>query len=157
MRKTSVVWVVCSIMLMAFCAGTAFSQDAAEKAVTLADILKAASCPLTADQTKKLAALDLTKGREAFQGLNEMFDEKQTAALKAALGARPGRDGGPESPRYLMQMVVFEKAKCPLTAKQLAALKALPNERGAFQQMNEILTDPQKEAMQKVFPRRQGN
>jgi len=153
--KASMVWTVCCMVLLAFCAGAAFSQEAADKPVTLGEILKAASCPLTAEQTKKLAELDLTKGREAFQGLNAMFDEKQTAALKAALGARPGRDNGPESPRYVMQLVLFEKSKCPLTVKQVAALKALPNERGAFQQMGEILTDAQKEAMQKVFPRRQ--
>ncbi len=157
MKTTSVALSACCIVMLAFGAGAVLAQDNADKPVTVAEILKTAKCPLTADQGKTLAGLDFSQGREAFRGLSELFTEEQTTALKTALGTREGRNGGPESPRYLMQVVIFEKSKCPLTAKQLEALKALPNERGAYQQMNEILTDAQKEAMQKLFPRRQNN
>ncbi len=157
MKRASIMWMVVSFMAV-FALSAAFAsaqQAAADKPVTLADILKKAECPLTADQAKKIADLDLTKGREAFQGINEMFDEKQTAALKKELGTRAGRNGGPETPRYVTQLIVLEKGKCPLTEKQLEALKKIEPGQGSYQAMNDLLTDKQKEEMQKVMPRRQ--
>jgi hypothetical protein len=152
---------VCSLVaLSALFAAIAYPQaaapqPAADKPVTLADILKNAGCPLTADQAKKIAELDLSKGREAFQGINAMFDEKQMTALKKELGTRAGRNGGPETPRYLTQLIVFEKGKCPLTQKQLAAIMKIEPGQGSYQQVNDLLTDAQKAEMQKVMPRRQ--
>ena len=158
MKSSGVVTVFAIIVALCLWTGTAVSQgekkEAGDKAVTVADIVKQAKCPLTDEQAKKLNELDLSQGREAFQALYGIFDEKQTEALKKALGARPGRDGGPETPRYLMQLVLFEKAGCPLTGKQLEALKALPQERGSWQKMRKIFTDKQNEEMQKVFGNR---
>lgn len=157
MKRASVVWIVLSILAVSVLtvAVASAQQAGTDKPVTLADILKKAGCPLTAEQTKKIADLDLTKGREAFQGINEMFDEKQTAALKKELGTRQGRNGGPETPRYVTQLIVLEKGKCPLTEKQLEALKKIEPGQGSYQAMNDLLTDKQKEEMQKVMPRRQ--
>jgi DNA invertase Pin-like site-specific DNA recombinase len=153
MRKASVVCAVCCIALLAVLAGAAFAQQTADQSVILADILKNAGCPLTEEQSKKIAGLNFSAGREAFQGLNSMFDEKQTAALIKALGSREGRNGGAESPRYLMQLLILERAGCPLTVKQLDALKALPNDRGSFMRANDIYTEKQREEIQKVMPR----
>lgn len=156
MRPSRVVWVVCIVIVAAvLSAGAAFTQQTADKPVTVGDILKKAGCPLTADQTKKIADLDLSQGFQAFRGIYEIFDEKQTAALKKELGTRPGRNGGPETPRNLMQLIVFEKEKCPLTEKQLEAMKKIEPGQGSYQQMTDLYTDKQKEAMQKIMPRRQ--
>jgi hypothetical protein len=141
--------------LFAMGAGLATAQQATDKPVTLESLLKAGGAPLTADQQKKIKELDLTQGMQAFQGFNDMFTVQQMTVLKKELGTRPGRNGGPETPRFLRQLVVLEKVKCPLTEKQVAALKALPADQSSFQQMNDILTDKQKEEMQKVMPRRQ--
>ena len=158
MKSTVVVMVFAIIAALCLWTGTAVSQgekkEAVDKTVTVGDILKQAKCPLTDEQVKKLKDLDLSQGREAFQALYAIFDEKQTEALKKILGARPGRDGGPETPRYVMQLVLFEKGGCPLTDKQLEALKALPQERGSWQKMQEIFTEKQNGEMQKVFGNR---
>ena len=158
MKSTVAVMVFAIIAALCLWTGTAVSQsekkEAVEKAVTVGDILKQAKCPLTDEQVKKLKDLDLSQGREAFQALYAIFDEKQTEALKKILGARPGRDGGPETPRYLMQLVLFEKTGCPMTEKQLEALKALPQERGSWQKMQEIFTEKQNGEMQKIFGNR---
>jgi hypothetical protein len=157
MRKKSLICMVISLVaLFALWTGLATAQAAAgDKPVTLESILKAGGAPLTADQQKKLNELDLTKGREAFAAINEMFTEQQMTALKKALGTQPGRNGGPETPRALRQLIALEKVKAPLTEKQVAAIKALPSDQNVYQQLNDILTDKQKEEMQKIFPRRQ--
>ena len=155
---------IAALLMLVVCVlwtGTVLSQSATkestEKAVTVADILDNAGCPLTEAQKKSLKELDLSAGREAFGTLYEMFDEKQYEALKKALGTRPGRDDRPDRPRYLMQVIVFEKEKCPLTQKQLTELLALPNERGSFQQAREIYTEAQNEAFGKIFGNRTRN
>lgn len=169
MRSSRVI-LACAIVTVLFLSvGIALSQPAdkavtikgdkavtvkGDKTVTVAGILKQAKCPLTEAQAKQLKDLDLSTGREAYQTLNTMFDETQLAALKKALGTSPGRSGGPETPRYLRQVVVFEKAGCPLMGTQLTALLALEPGQGSREQMNTILTDPQKEAMAKMMPRR---
>jgi hypothetical protein len=155
MKKNFVLYMVISFFALTFLWTAAVMAQTEDKPVTLQSILKAAGVPLTDEQTKKVNDLDLTKGREAFQGFNDMFTEKQMEALKKALGTRPGRDNGPETPRYITQLVVFEKSNCPLTEKQLTAMVALPNERGSYQKVNDLLTDKQKEAWQKIMPRRQ--
>ncbi|MBN1294333.1 MAG: hypothetical protein JXB48_21030 [Candidatus Latescibacteria bacterium] len=135
-------------------AGMAFSQDTSTKAgdnpVTVAEILKNAKCPLTETQVQTLNDIDLSAGRETFRILFGLFDEKQLDALKSALGTRPGRNNGPDFPRYLYQVVVLNKAKCPLTEKQVEELKALPMERGSWERMNEILTEKQQDEMEKL-------
>ena len=153
MKKTTMVWMVCAVAaLFILTAGVLPAQD---KPVTVGDLLKKLGCPLTADQTKKIADIDLAGGREAFMGLNAAFDEKQTAALKKELGTQPGRGGGPETPRLLRQLVVFEKSKCPLTEKQVEAMKKIEPGQGANQAISALYTDAQKAAMAKVFPPRQ--
>ncbi|MHB9027625.1 MAG: hypothetical protein ACYC9O_02530 [Candidatus Latescibacterota bacterium] len=155
MRRSRVLLTaVAAIALFALGMGVALAQGT-DKPVTVATILKAAGSPLTAEQATKIKDLDTTQGFQAFRAINEMFTEQQTAALKKELGTQPGRNNGPERPRYLTQVIVFEKAQCPVTEKQLAALKALPNEQGSREKQNEIFTDKQREAMQKFFPRRQ--
>jgi len=152
--KSSRVTLACAIVAVLFLSvGIALSQPA-DKAVTVAGILKQAKCPLTEAQAKQLKDLDMSTGREAYQTLNSMWDEKQLDALKKALGTSPARNNRPETPRYLRQVVIFEKGGCPLMETQLTALLAIPQGQGSRDQMNTILTDPQKEIMQKMMPRR---
>jgi hypothetical protein len=158
MKSSGLVTACAFIALIALWSDSVIPQEvkkeAADKAITVTDILKKAECPLTEAQTKQLKDLDLTKGREVFQTLFGMFDQKQTEALKKALGTRPGTNDRPDTPRYLFQVVIFEKTQCPITEKQLEALKALPMDSSARDKMNEILTDKQKEEMQKLFSTR---
>ncbi len=155
MKKSSIICMVISLFALSVLWTSVVMAQATDKPVTLATILKAAGVPLTADQDKKLKDIDITQGRAAFRDVMTMFTEKQTEALKAALGSRPGRNNGPETPRYINQLIILEKAACPLTEKQVAALKALPNEQGSNQKVMDLLTDKQKEAYQKAFPPRQ--
>lgn len=124
-----------------------------KKPVTIADILKKAKCPLTDEQTKKLKEFKPGGDREAFRAVYELFDEKQTAALKAVLGANPGRDGGPERPKNLFFVVMFENAGCPFTEDQIAKMKELPAGRESFEKMRELYTDKQKEVSESMFNR----
>ena len=151
--KSPKLFIAVTIALVFVGAVAAYSQGT-DNPVTVASILKTAGCALTADQTKKLADLDVSAGREAFQTINSMFTEPQVTALKKALGASPGRNDGPERPRYLTQVIIFEKGKCPLTEKQLTALIALPNERGSNAQATAIYNDKQKAEMAKIYPNR---
>ena len=134
-----------------FCASVKKVQK--ESAVTISDILKEAKCPLTKDQEKKLKEFKPSGDRGAFRAVYEIFDEKQTDALKEVLGSSPGRGGGPERPRFVFFAVIFENENCPLTEAQLKELKALPGGRGAFQQMREIFTEKQSEIIQSMFNR----
>jgi len=154
MRASRVMLAYAIAGVLCLSAGIALAQTD-DKPVTVADILKEAKCPLTEAQAKQLKDLDMSQGRAVFQTLNDLFDEKQTEALKKALGTRAGRNGGPDRPRYLTQAIVFEKAGCPLTQKQLKALLAIEPGQGSRDAMNAVLTDKQKEEMQKVMPRRQ--
>ena len=160
MKSSRIITVFLALSVLLVWTDTGLSQqekkESAEKPVIIADILKKAGCPLTETQVKTLKELDLSAGREAFRTLYEIFDEKQFEALKEALGTSPGRDDRPDRPRYLYQVILLEKAQCPLTAKQLEELKALPLERGSWQKMNEILTEKQQEEMQKLR-RNRGN
>ena len=157
--KISRIFTICAVLVsFMLWSGIAFSQDkkseATDKPVTIGGLLKTAECPLTADQTKTLKDIDISKGREAFSVLYEMFDTKQLDALKKILGTQPARNNRPESPRFLRQIVFFEKAECPLTEKQVEALKAIPMDQGSFQKMTEVYTDKQKAEWEKVFPPR---
>jgi len=135
--------------------GTAFSQESSDTQITVASILAKADCPLTKEQQKQLDDMDMEGGWEVFRTLNGMFDDTQTEALKKVLGTRPGRNDRPDRPRYLMQVVIFEKAGCPLTAGQLEKLLKLPNERGSSEAAREIYTEKQSEEMGKIFRNRQ--
>jgi len=161
MKPSRIITALLVLVVLIMWTGTALSQDekkeSAETAVTVAGILDNADCPLTETQIKSLKELDLSAGREAFRSLYEIFEEKQYEAFKEALGTRPGRDDRPDRPRYLMQVIIFEKEKCPLTQKQLTELLALPNERGSFQQAREIYTETQNEALGKIFRNRNRN
>ena len=147
--KLSRITFVAVLAIALMVAGTVFAQD---NPVTIASILTAAKCPLTDAQKKQYDAIDFSQGFQGYQTLNEMFDDKQMEALKAALGTQPGRNDRPDRPRYLMQVVMFEKAKCPLMDSQLKKLMALPQGQGrgmgGGQEMMDILTDEQQEAMQ---------
>jgi hypothetical protein len=132
-------------------AGSVFAQQTVDKPVSIAGILKAASVPLTDDQAKKLKDFTFESGGAGFQAMSGLFDEKQTAALGKMLGTRPGRDGGPDRPRALMQLIILEKAGCPLTQKQVDQIKALAVDQTSRQNINDLLTDTQKAAMQKAM------
>jgi hypothetical protein len=153
-RNFGICMMAAIFVLFALGTGIVLAQGT-DKPVTVATLLKAAGAPLTEEQVTKIKDLDTTQGFQAFRAINEMFTEQQTAALKKELGTRPGRNGGPETPRFVTQMILLEKAQCPITEKQLASLKALPADQSNFQAVNELLTDTQKEAMQKMMPRRQ--
>ena len=154
MRSLRVVTVIAALVFLGVVSAGVFAQDTTDKAVTVTGILEKAECPLSEEKAKQYKAIDLSEGREVFRSLYELFDDTQMDALKAALGVREGRDDRPDRPRYLMQVVVFEKAECPLTEKQLEALKKLSNERGSWEQAREIYTEEQNEEFGKIFQRR---
>jgi len=105
---------------------------------------------LTKEQQKKIA--DILSGeitRENMNSIYDVFDEKQINALKDKLGAMPSRGDRPERPRFLLQLVILEKEGIPLTEKQVNDIKNLSMDQGGFRQMNEILTEAQREAYAK--------
>lgn len=128
-------------------------KERADTAVTVAEILKTAKVPLNEEQSKQLKEFDPSQGRELFQKLFQLFNEKQNDALKKALGVMPARNDMPETPRSLFLVVILENLKCPLTQKQIDQFKELPTDQGSWQKMNDILNDTQKEAMKKAFGR----
>lgn len=134
-----------------FCAGAKKVQK--EGTFSISTILKEAKCPLTKEQEKQLKEFKPGADRGAFRAVYELFDEKQTEALKEVLGSSPGRDGGPERPRFLFLVVLFENEKCPFTGEQLKELKALPSGRGAFEQMRDMLTEKQNGILENMFNR----
>ena len=138
-------------LFVSFCAGA--KKVSKEEANTISGILKNAGCPLTGDQANQLKEFKPGGDRGAFRAVSELFDEKQTDALKEVFGSSPGRDGGPESPRFLFFVIIFENQGCPFTGEQLEKIKALPSDRGAFQQIQEIFTEKQNEIMQSMFNR----
>jgi len=146
----AMIVLVCTFGLYG-CAGKAKMKSGGGSSVSA--ILSSANVSLSADQEKQLKAINAQTGRESFRTIYEIFTEKQLDALNAAFGSSPGREGGPERPRFLLFAVIFENENCPLTAEQLAALKALPNDRGAFQKMGEVFTEQQSALMQKMFNR----
>jgi len=148
--KLTTILVVLALFVN-FCASMKKAQK--EEANTISSILKEANCPLTGEQATKLKEIKPGGDRGAFRGVYEIFDEKQTDALKEVFGSSPGRDGGPERPRNLFFVVIFENEGCPFTEAQLKQIKALPSGRGAFQQMREIFTEQQNEIMQSMFNR----
>ncbi|MDP2983601.1 MAG: hypothetical protein Q8O92_09770 [Candidatus Latescibacter sp.] len=152
MRTPKIIAImVAGVFFALWAAGSVLAQQTGDKPVSIAGILKAASVPLTDDQAKKLKEFQFTQGGGGFQALATLFDEKQTEALKKALGTRPGRNGGPERPRALMQLVILENAKAPLTQKQVDQIKALAADQSSTQNITELLTDTQKAAMQKAM------
>ncbi|MFC1694258.1 hypothetical protein ACFL1R_12210 [Candidatus Latescibacterota bacterium] len=147
--------VIVALIALLIVAGTAFPQSETKEipVVTIDTILNKAECPLTEKQVEQFKELVLSEGREVFRTIYEMFDEKQMEALKKTLGTLPGRNDRPDRPRYLMQVVVFQKAECPLTEDQLKELKELPNERGSWEKAQEIYTEKQIEELGKIFRR----
>ena len=120
---------------------------------TIAGILQNAKCPLSEDQEKRLKEIKPGGGREAFRGIYDIFDDKQLNALKAVFGSSPGRDGGPERPRFLFFAVMFENAGCPMSEAQLQAMKELPQGREGFEKMREVFNEKQSEVLQGMFNR----
>ncbi len=132
------IFTVCSCI-------TVFSAD--NDPVTVGAILDAAGCPLTGAQQKSIDELKPGESmRETIGQIYGMFDGKQDAALKEALGTMPSRNDRPERPRSLFQLIVLEKEGVPLTEKQVSDIKNLSLEQGGYRQMNEMLTDAQREA-----------
>jgi|GEM_PF-2603090 len=151
MKLSRIMTVFVAIVLLAAFAVTAYSQD--DKTVTIAGILKDAKCPLTDKQVKQYSDLDFSQGFQVFRELYEMFSDDQNDALKEALGTQPGRNDRPERPRNMMQVVMFEKADCPLTVSQLKKLKEIPQARGrgvGSEAMMDILTDEQMKVMESL-------
>ena len=138
-------------LFVSFCAGA--KKASKEEANTISGILKNAGCPLTNDQAKQLNEFKPGGDPGAFRTMFELFDEKKTEALKEVFGSSPGRDGGQERPRFLFFAIMFENQGCSFTGEQLEKIKALPNDRGAFEQMKEIFTEKQSEVMQSMFNR----
>ena len=152
MKAARIIPLLIAVALtFSYCAGKKKAQD--DGMVRVAGVLDAANCPLTKAQADKLKEFKPGMERGAFRTLYEVFDEKQTEALKKAFGSSPGRDGGPERPRYLFFAILFENAGCPLTGAQLDKIKAFPAGQGAFQQMQDILTEQQGELLQGMFNR----
>jgi hypothetical protein len=144
-----------TVIFAVFSASAAFSAD--KDPVTVGSILKAANCSLTKEQQKTIA--DIKPGvnmREVSQSIYGMFDEKQMKALKDKLGVMPSRGDRAERPRMLFQLIVLEKEGVPLTEKQVNDIKNMSMEQGGFQQMNDMLTEAQREAYSKYRGSRGG-
>ena len=139
------------VLLTASC--SMMKKSSGDGLVSISEILADAKSPLSNDQQEKLKAFSTSGGREAFMGIYNIFDEKQTDALKEAFGVSAGRDGGPERPRFLFFAVILENSGCPLSEEQIVKWKALPDGRGGFQQMREVLTEEQNGVFQGMFNR----
>ena len=144
------VFIVLALSLNS-CASRKKLQDSGTN--TINGILTAANCPLSEDQAKRLKEFKPGGDRGAFRGVYEIFDEKQTKVLKEVFGSSPGRDGGPERPRFLFFAVIFENENCPFTKAQLDKLKALPGGREAYQQMRDFFTEKQSGIVESMFNR----
>ena len=147
--KASRFAVVCfTVSLMFLIAGVAIAQDAA---VTVGSILKNANVPLSDEQTTKIKSFKLGGDFEMFRELGEMFTEKQTAALKAALGVQQGFGGGGEQPANLFFVVIFENEGCPLTQSQIDKLKKIEPGPEGFEAMRAIYNDKQTAVIDEMF------
>lgn len=145
--KVFTVFAVC--ILIFILAASAYAQD--DKPALIKDLLKEAKCPLTEEQEKKLKEFKLGGDPETFRTLFEVFDEKQTEALKEILGTFPGFEGRPESPRMLFFVIIFENEGCPFTRAQIKQIKELPEGREMFERMREIYSEKQSELLQEMF------
>jgi len=145
MRFVQIASLLLSVLVICF-AGMAGAAD--DDPVTAASILAAAKCPLTEEQVKTLEGIEPGGDmRTLMSTINSMFTEEQVAALKAKLGTSPARGNMEESPRNLMQVIILEKAGVPLTEKQVSEMQNMQMGQGGMQQMNELYTEAQREAM----------
>ena len=152
-RKRTILLFV--VLVMVFFISSVYAAD--KDPVTVSVILKAAGCPLTGEQQKKLDAIKPGEdSRESRSAINDMFDDKQMTALKDKLGVMPSRGNRPERLRSLFQVIVLEKEGVPLTEKQVSDIKNLSMDQGGFRQMGEIYTDAQRSALEKYGSRRGG-
>jgi len=151
--KSVKVFSILTVIILLFVSCSMMKKSSDNGTVSIAKILNNAKCPLNKDQQEKLKGFTPSAGREAFRGIYEVFDEKQTDALKKVFGTSPGRDGGPERPRFLFLVVMLENSGKPLTQEQLAKWKTLPDGREGFQQMRDILTEDQNSVFQGMFNR----
>jgi len=122
--------------------------------VTVPEILTKAGCPFNEEQAAQFLGLDFGNGREAFTTLFGMFNDTQNNVLKKALGVAKGMNGSKERPRYLLQAVLFEKSRCPLSHEQIVRLLALPAGSASNVRARKIYTDEQNEALNKIFQSR---
>ena len=152
MKLKKLITIFVTILLFVNCCAGAKNVQK-EGTYTISNILKEANCPLTKEQEEKLKEFKPGGDRGAFRGVYEIFDEKQTKVLMEVFVSSPGRDGGPERPRFLFFAVIFENENCPFTRAQLDKLKALPGGRGAFQQMRDIFTEKQSGIVESMFNR----
>ena len=152
MKRSTNTVLIFSLIFFVLSFAAAYA-DQGDKAVTVAGILEQAKCPLDAEQAKKLKDFKPGGERGAFRALFEIFNDTQIDALKKVFGASQGRNGGPERPRFLSFAVMFDNAGCSFTEAQIEKIKALPQERGAFQKLRDLLNDKQKELTQDMFNR----
>ncbi|MFC1489844.1 hypothetical protein ACFL6K_01410 [Candidatus Latescibacterota bacterium] len=150
--KVSKFTVFCiAVSLVFLFAGSAFAQD---DAVTVDSILKKAEAPLTEEQTKTIKSITVDGGFEGMMTLNEMFTEKQTAALKEVLGVQQGfGGGGEETPANLMFVVLFANEGCPFTEGQIKKINALDSDdmMGRWEAMQALYTEKQSAVMQEMM------
>lgn len=160
-HRVTLMFVVFVAAVLVFAAGISAADN---DPVTVTDILAKADVPLTDAQKQTIADIDPEQGFMAMMSVNQMFTEGQTDALIKVLGEMsfPGGMGGPgggmgggmEMPRMvnnLFQVIILEKEKLPLTEKQVKALGAIEMGPDMRDQMNEIYTAEQTEAMQKYM------
>lgn len=159
MRYSLRITLLLAMLLVTFAivAGAADSDP-----VTVTGVLKAAGCPLTDEQAKTIADIDPDSGREARRGINDLFTEEQTEALAAKLGEMNfggfggmGGQGGqaaatdrPRRVRNLYQVIILEKAGCPLTEKQITDLGNIEMGPDMMTAMQEIYTEDQSAALE---------
>ena len=143
-----------AIMVAAFVAFALTAGAADKDPVTVTGILKAAGCPLTADQQKAFDAISEEEGMRATRTLSSTFTDEQNEALVDKLGEQTmpnfggqgggmgggqgGGQGGQGGPgggmgmgpriRNLSQIIILEKEGVPLTEKQLADANAAAEE-----------------------------
>lgn len=149
MKFSRVCTVVTACVLISILSVSAYAQD--DKPALVKDLLAEANCPLTDDQEKELKGFEFGGGFETFMEISEVFDDKQTDALKEILGVFPGFQGGPERPRMLAWVVLFENEGCPFTYAQIEQIKELPEGREAFEKMRDIYSEEQSELIQEMF------
>lgn len=107
----------------------------------IATVLEEAGCPLSSDQIEQLENTE--PGPNNRDAIKDILTEEQ---LKALAQNRPPRERAGR-PHDAMKRIL-EEAGCPLTEEQIASMKELERGPGMREEIENILTDEQKQALE---------
>jgi hypothetical protein len=151
MKTTKYLIALSVSLILTLMVSSVSAQDSnKDEPVTVASILEKAKVPLSDKQARQLKAFNPDKGPEVYLQLYKIFSNKQKNALKKAFGIMPARGSLKEdTPRSLFLAIILENLHCPLTQEQVDQLKVLPMDKPSAKKLSSILTDIQKNLMEK--------